>query len=360
MTDDPVTRFGNDFLRSDLKAWNTRERSATAGLLIRIAEFDRRRLYREDGFDSMVAWCITELNMGDYTAYAYVRAARTARRFPAILPMLAQARLNVTAVRLLRRHLTTGNARELLELAAGQSKSAIASLLARRYPRSESLPLVVRSIATTEPIGQELSLDSIPDIRPGEPCAVANGGQMTAPIFSAPPAVRSSSQPIAADRYDVRFSMSQEMQDDLSLAIDLSADEVPSGDLAGVLHLALKAYIRDKQKRKFAATDRPREPRRVAKTGSRHVPAHVRRAVARRDGERCTFVGNGGHRCEARRHLEFDHVVPLARGGQSTVANVRLRCRAHNQLEAERAFGAEFMRHRREHAAEQRASSGTG
>ncbi len=72
------------------------------------------------------------------------------------------------------------------------------------------------------------------------------------------------------------------------------------------------------------------------------------RAVAARDGERCTFIGDHGHRCESRAHLEYDHIVPVARGGPSTADNLRLRCRAHNQLEAERAFGAGFMQRMRE------------
>ena len=37
----------------------------------------------------------------------------------------------------------------------------------------------------------------------------------------------------------------------------------------------------------------------------------------------------------------------MAHGGESTVANVRLRCRAHNQFAAECEFGDEFMRGKR-------------
>jgi hypothetical protein len=43
-------------------------------------------------------------------------------------------------------------------------------------------------------------------------------------------------------------------------------------------------------------------------------------------------------------------VLPAARGGQATVANLRLRCRAHNQFEAERTYGVGFMREKREAA----------
>jgi hypothetical protein len=41
-------------------------------------------------------------------------------------------------------------------------------------------------------------------------------------------------------------------------------------------------------------------------------------------------------------------VIPVARGGRATTDNLRLRCRAHNQLEAERAYGAYFMEGKRQ------------
>jgi hypothetical protein len=68
-------------------------------------------------------------------------------------------------------------------------------------------------------------------------------------------------------------------------------------------------------------------------------------------------VSESGHRCEARTRLEFDHIEAFARGGAATVESVRLLCRAHNQYEAERTFGADFMRHRRIAAAEARAEA---
>jgi 5-methylcytosine-specific restriction endonuclease McrA len=46
----------------------------------------------------------------------------------------------------------------------------------------------------------------------------------------------------------------------------------------------------------------------------------------------------------------MDHVVPAARGGKATMENLRLRCSAHNQYEAERAFGVDFIRRKRQEA----------
>jgi len=107
---------------------------------------------------------------------------------------------------------------------------------------------------------------------------------------------------------------------------------------------------------------------------SRYIPAALRRAVAQRDGYRCSYVphvtaiegvdgvdgvefndanvngagkmANGNSeakRCEAIHRLEFDHVTPRAFGGQNTLGNLRLLCRAHNNLAAKDAMGKEFI-----------------
>jgi 5-methylcytosine-specific restriction endonuclease McrA len=141
----------------------------------------------------------------------------------------------------------------------------------------------------------------------------------------------------------------------------LLGHHVASGDIAQVLDRALDALVRELEKRKFAATDRPRPPRQHRETDSRHIPADVKRAVWKRDQGQCTFVSDTGHRCPARERLEYDHIDPVARGGRASVSRMRLRCRAHNQYEAERVFGTEFMNDKRRSAqraaAERRAAA---
>lgn len=98
-----------------------------------------------------------------------------------------------------------------------------------------------------------------------------------------------------------------------------------------MLFQALSELARKLEQRKFAATDQPRHGRH-AKPESRHIPAEVRRAVWERDGGRCTFTSDDGHRCEERKDVQFDHIDPYARGGEATVSGIRLLCRAHNQM----------------------------
>ena len=124
--------------------------------------------------------------------------------------------------------------------------------------------------------------------------------------------------------------------------------QVPTGDMVLVLKGALKLAKAELEKRKFAAADRPGRSRGCK--SARGITAEVKRAVKERDGGQCTYVSASGRRCPERARLEFEHVEPVARGGESTVENVRLLCRTHNQLAAEREFGIEFMERKRTEA----------
>jgi 5-methylcytosine-specific restriction endonuclease McrA len=113
---------------------------------------------------------------------------------------------------------------------------------------------------------------------------------------------------------------------------------------ASVRHLLIEQQL----KRRFAATDKPRK-RTTSESapGSRHIPNAVRRSVLERDSLRCTFVSQDGKHCGEQGWLELHHEHPFALGGPPSEANIRMLCRAHNQLLAERDFGPLFMQQRR-------------
>ena len=70
----------------------------------------------------------------------------------------------------------------------------------------------------------------------------------------------------------------------------------------------------------------------------RYVPAQIKRQVWRRDQGRCTYPG-----CSSKHFLEYDHIQPISLNGKSTLENLRLLCRAHNQLEAIQQLGFKQM-----------------
>jgi 5-methylcytosine-specific restriction endonuclease McrA len=154
----------------------------------------------------------------------------------------------------------------------------------------------------------------------------------------------------ASPRFPLQFTVDQETYEMLGYAQELLGHVLRRGDLAQVFKRSLRTLITHLEKRKFAATDKPRTPRRRTSANKRHVPAEVKRAVWARDGGQCTFVSDAGRRCPSRTRLEFDHIDPVARGGEATVDRMRLRCRAHNQYTAECTYGAGFMERKRQEA----------
>jgi hypothetical protein len=165
--------------------------------------------------------------------------------------------------------------------------------------------------------------------------------------------------PLAPERFKLQLTISRKTRERLEEARDLLAHQVPDGDLAEVVDRALDLLVRELRRRKYAETEAPREPRPVdGKDGTRHIPHHVRREVARRDGHQCSFVAENGQRCPARRMLEFHHIDPHAQGGPPTSSNITLRCRAHNGYAAESDYGAELVARRITEAREGRRDRG--
>jgi Holliday junction DNA helicase RuvB len=59
------------------------------------------------------------------------------------------------------------------------------------------------------------------------------------------------------------------------------------------------------------------------------IPSEVRREVWRRDGGKCV-------RCGRRERLEFDHIIPVAKGGSSSARNIELLCEICNRAKSAR------------------------
>jgi len=336
----PFRTLSDDSLRAKIRPTLAADRKTTVELLLLLDEYDQRKLYRDDGAPSLFVYCVEKLRMSEDVAYKRIRAARFGRRFPQLIEALADGRLHLAAVALLSVHLTRSNVDELISAASHRSKREIELLLAQRFPRPD-VTTVVRAVPAA---------GSIPQLAPG-PVESARGESSPAPLSNielAPGPVESPKPatvaPLSPRRFALQVTIDQETHDKLRRAQELIG--FASRDVASVLDRSLTLLVAELEKKKFAATQRPRKASTVCKD-PRTIPAEVMRAVFARDGGRCTYVSPTGERCSERSRLEYDHVIPLALGGVSDVSNVRMLCRPHNQLEAERAFGRGFMESRR-------------
>jgi len=153
--------------------------------------------------------------------------------------------------------------------------------------------------------------------------------------------VRTKVVPVSSDRFTMQVTLPAETHDLLRYAQSLLSHAVPNRNVPEVIHRALKALVGDLEKQKFGVGSKR------SKAKIRGIPARVKCAVFERDGGRCTILLDDGKRCGSRDRIEFDHIMPRAKGGPSTADNLRLVCRAHNLWAAEQEFGLHFMAKKR-------------
>ncbi|MCC6652781.1 MAG: HNH endonuclease [Candidatus Eisenbacteria bacterium] len=319
-----------------------------------IALIDERRDYRAAGYSSMSAFCMGRLHLTLDRSLRLIQVARVARRYPMAFEFLADGRLGLTTLSELAPALRVGNASELLEAAAHKTKEGIRRLLVDRAWAACGVVAAPSSLEarSEEPVaehseGREGSLSDL--IAPASPDTSSAG---YAPAHTGMTR-RGRITPSAGGEYDVRLSITEDERAVLRRAEDLLGHAVPSGDLAEIYARAMKAYVAQLEKERFGAKRSASVA--TAVTKSRTPTREMRGFVEDRDGGQCTFIGPDGHRCEETRGLECDHIVPWCKGGPTTPSNLRLLCPVHNQFEAERELGKEYMQGRRESAERERA-----
>jgi 5-methylcytosine-specific restriction endonuclease McrA len=284
-----LAQMSNDEIMQQLTSIRAEGHRLLARLLVVLIEVEERRMDLEAACPSMFEFCQRKLGMSAGEAFRRLHAARLVKRFPELLGRIERGELHLSALQIMGNHLTEENVEELAVAASRKTKREVEEIVAQLSPR------------TTEP---ERRVTPLP-----------------------PPT------------YEVRFTASATLRAKLERATDLMRHANPSGDVGVVVERALDLLIAKLEKERLGKTERPRKQARAAKPG--RAARAVRREVFARDGEQCTFVSEAGEQCPARTLLELDHVEPRALGGADDAANLRVRCRAHNRLHAERIFGRE-------------------
>jgi hypothetical protein len=335
----PFADLSDDQLLAEVHRLASAERGATAALIRSLIALDARpHLYLRDGCSSLFVYCTRVLHLSESETYNRIEVARAARRFPIMLDALEDGSVTLTALRLLAPHLTEDNHQHVLAEARHTCKADVERLIARLRPQPD-VPTVIRKLpehrlAEGEPPVAPTSSRSDPPVDAGP--ARQAPSEPIEPV--APP--RAIVAPLSPERYKLELTISADTREKLRRVQDLMRHALPNGDVAVILDRALSSLLDNLERRRCAMTPKPRRARDVA-PGSRSIPAAVRREVWRRDERRCAFVGQQG-RCTETAFLELHHVDPYAVGGEGTVDNIQLRCRAHNRYEAQLFFGSDL------------------
>jgi holliday junction DNA helicase RuvB len=133
-----------------------------------------------------------------------------------------------------------------------------------------------------------------------------------------------------------RFAKSLEVEIDAKTAerIAHSTDGTPLDVLNRLRHIRDYAHIKANGSITAEVAGQalkmllPAEETSEANDGRAAIPSEVRREVWRRDGGKCV-------KCGSRERLEYDHIIPVTRGGSNTARNIELLCETCNRAKSD-------------------------
>jgi hypothetical protein len=178
---------------------------------------------------------------------------------------------------------------------------------------------------------------------------------------------------VDADTTRVSVNFSNDTLSDMARAKEILSHKLPNGSDGDILAYALKFLIKHMDKENLTSQNKieqPAQAKREAKTepmtqtasapeanGVNHHEAEgtsaqdgrISKAGARRitfkkyHGQCCFKDPRSGKICGSCYQVQIDHILPKAFGGSDDPSNLRLLCRQHNLMMAERNFGRRTM-----------------
>jgi hypothetical protein len=322
-------------------------------------------------------------------------AAELIQRIPEVVEPLRDGRICITSIIELAKVVTPDNRHEVLPRFFNCSRQEAKAVSAELCP-VEAAPhrTVVTAMTFATParveagavLAETVQLVELPPVeRPSqwlERSEIAASrvqlagvaGQPAVPrTVAAPSPPRTAIEPLTADLRRLHVTVSKRFIQKLEAARDALSHSHPGADAEAILEAGLNLLIeRHERRRGIVAKPRtriapspdlshagagergdPLDPvaeargRRDPIAGhgneTRHIPASVKREVWLRDGGRCQFRLENGEPCGSSHRLQFDHVRPVAHGGEAIVDNLRLACAPHNLIAARRVFGDALM-----------------
>lgn len=281
--------LSDDELLTHLEQYAREERERLHEFLLCLAEVDDRRILEPRGYHSTFDYCVRALKLSEGEAFRRIHATRAISIRPELLAAVESGSLSLTAISRIAPHVRRPDAPEIIARAEGKTIRQIEEILAPLSPVPPRRDLI-REVVVATPYQEEA-------------------------------------------RVEFKFQGSRELRIALDRVRQLLSHKYPYGALDSVLMELATEYL--ERHDPLAVPVKRKSPVR----GSSTIRAAVRRPVWIRDGGRCSYFGPGGIRCESRKFLELDHIIPRALGGPDTVENLRLLCRAHNDSERRRILG---------------------
>jgi hypothetical protein len=307
------------------------EKRNVALVIAHIAEMSRRKGHLERGYQNLWDYCTRRLNLSEGSVALRIQVANVSRRFPQILLALAENRISLTVAGLLAPVLTDANVESLVSDCAGMTKREAEEHLVALRPKPVFVPSIRK--APLAPVMLEMP--------PPKP-------QPMRPVPNVSPTILEPARP---ETFNFRFAANREFKEKFERLAEVLGVENPLQHMAEIMEHAMDIALDKKDiKRRYArrlARKSVKEPRPdEVRAKSRYISSQKRERVHERAGYQCEYRGPDGTRCRSKAGLEIEHLLPFAIHRSHDEKHLRLYCRPHNRLAAEKVFGAAFIQNK--------------
>jgi len=274
-------------LITNTEALVSQERRITIEVLWHLHEIERRKLYAELGYSSLFSYCIEALKYSEAQAFRRISAMRLLKQAPELEAKLNDGALSVATIcQVQALKISISQKKEILKEVEGKSKRETERYLLKIAPR---------------PIEEERV------------------------------------KPISATHTRIEFNADEELMKKLDELKNMLAHKMPNASVAELVR-----YLVDESLKKSSAEPKVvLSPAKVRKNvNTRYIPETIKQHVWQRDHGQCSYIHyETQKRCDSQYALEYDHILPHALGGETTIDNLRMLCRSHNQFLAMQTFG---------------------
>ena len=326
--------------------------AASYELLVRIAEFDEKKLWGQGGLCSCAHWLNWKCGIGMNAGREKVRVARALGGLPKISQAFRRGEISYSKVRAITRVAHAGNEDYLLKIARHGTAHHVETLV-RGYRRA--VRLNDPAIAERQHCAREFSYrwDEDGSLMFNGRLPAEVGALLMKALESAVDASRKDEdvtaetrEPIAAKRADALAAMAEtwlangpaisSAADRYQVLLHVTAETPAESHLQDGPHVTAETSKRtccDASISRLISDDKG-EPISIGRK-SRVIPPPMRRALRARD-RGCRFPG-----CTHRYFIDGHHIKHWSDGGETSLDNLVQLCRQHHRLVHEGGFGCE-------------------
>ena len=304
----PLKHLSDKVLLENTEILVRQEREILTAVLNHLREIERRRLFSGLGFSSLFDYAVKKLGYSNDQAYRRINAMRLIKEVPEVENKIHSGAITLASASLAQAFFRREQKTARLSL---EQKREVLEKIAHKSSREAEK--VILSL-NPKPLGQDRIL------------------------------------PLSEEFIEIRFPAPAGLREKLEQLKGLLAHSHPGISLADLVEkladLGLKEWNPGKvSKRGKTSTlpnrnkERPLGSSKVDRSVvDRSIPRPLRRAIWQRDQGKC-------RNCGAQHALQLDHITPIARGGRSSLENLRLLCRTCNQRAAIQSLGLTKMEH---------------